>query len=225
MSDDQNILLDLRGLICPEPVLRTKRCFENSAVKKVEALVDDQVNVQNLSRLARSLRAHFSYGAKENHFSVVLERLPDGQAPSSSHDSTHEVTASHRPEGKPAISSELAESKETKVGTVIFISKDTLGEGDREFSNQLLNLFLQSYYEAGHRPRAILMANTGVKLMQPESQFAKVLKDFKDAGCDVLACGLCIDYYGLKEVVPKDQITNMFAICEYLSAADKVLTP
>ena len=50
-------------------------------------------------------------------------------------------------------------------------------------SNQLLNLFLQSYYEAGHRPRAILMANTGVKILQPESQFAKVLKDFKDAGC------------------------------------------
>jgi hypothetical protein len=150
----------------------------------------------------------------------VLERNADS-------DSHSHTSSGIKPlaSGETQSSQTLVEKKSTNVGTVIFISRDVLGEGDRDFSNQLLNLFLQSLYEGGHRPRAILMANTGVKLLQPDSQFAKVLSDFQAAGCDVLACGLCVDYYGLKEVVPKEQITNMFAICEYLSAAEKVLTP
>jgi selenium metabolism protein YedF len=222
MTENANILLDLRGLICPEPVIRTKKCFDNAAIRKVEALVDDEVNVQNLSRLARSLRVLFSYQADGKHFNVVLERGADNLA--SAQKPSDETKSDHA--AKKVDSSQTQfEKKDSSVGTVIFISKDILGEGDRDFSIQLLNLFLQSYYEAGHRPRAILMANTGVKLMQPQSQFAKVLSDFRGAGCDVLACGLCVDYYGLKEVVPKEQITNMYAICEYLAAADKVLTP
>jgi len=211
MTEKTNIFLDLRGLICPEPVLRTKRSFDNLAVESVEALVDDEVNVQNLSRLAKSLKASFASQSKGDHFNVVLNRV--GSALTNQHE--HSGVSATPP----------GESKNSKVGTVIFISRDVFGEGDRDFSQQLLNLFLQSYYEGGHKPRAILMANTGVKLLQPHSQFAKVLNDFRSAGCEVLACGLCVDYYGLKADVAKEQITNMFAICEYLSAADKVLTP
>jgi hypothetical protein len=80
-------------------------------------------------------------------------------------------------------------------------------------------------FESGQRPRAILMANTGVKLMAPESPALKVLNDFKAAGCEVLACGLCVEFYGLKGKIPVEQITNMFAICEYIFAADKVINP
>jgi len=36
---------------------------------------------------------------------------------------------------------------------------------------------------------------------------------------------LCVDFYGVKEDVPKEQITNMFAICEYMMAADKIIQP
>jgi len=219
MTENNEIVLDLRGLICPEPVLRAKKCFDSATVRKVEAIVDDEVNVQNLSRLARSLRAEFSYQPEGKHFNVTLTRAEISKgAPAKATDGQPD-----KEKVDPAWPK--LEKSGTTVGTVIFISRDSLGEGDPDFSQQLLNLFLQSYYEAGHKPRAILMANTGVKLMQPDSQFAKVLKDFREAGCEVLACGLCVDYYGLKEVVPKDQITNMFAICEYLAAADKVLTP
>jgi hypothetical protein len=80
-------------------------------------------------------------------------------------------------------------------------------------------------FESGQRPRAILMANTGVRLMAPESSALKVLNDFKDAGCEVLACGLCVEFYGLKGKIAVEQITNMFAICEYICAADKVISP
>ena len=111
-----------------------------------------------------------------------------------------------------------------QVGSVVFISREQLGDGDPDFSKTLANVFLQTLYESGHQPRAILLANTGVKMMKSDSAAFKVLQDFKAAGCEVLACGLCVEFYGLKGEVPKEQITNMFAICEYLSAAEKVIS-
>ncbi|MGH9551906.1 MAG: sulfurtransferase-like selenium metabolism protein YedF [Terriglobales bacterium] len=203
--------VDLRGLVCPEPVLRTKKLLDDAAVLKVEALVNDEVNVNNLERLARSLKLQFHAQENEGGYRVVLER---------EHSDTG-VAA------KPAPAAEVASTTGTdsKVGTVVFISRDKLGDGDPEFSMNLLNVFLQTLLQSGHRPRAILLANTGVKLMDPDSPAIKVLNDLRDSGTDVFACGLCVEYYGLKEKIPTAQITNMFAICEYLMAADKVIQP
>jgi len=217
MSKEESILLDLRGLICPEPVIRTKRSFDNTKTTNVEALVDDEVNVQNLKRLAASLKTSFSFRSEGGHYRVVLERggMDRAAEPSPAEESEHATFSSKLP----------VEKEDSKAGTVLLITKDTFGQGDAEFSKQLLNLFLQTLYESGHRPRAMLLANSGVKLMHTDEQFGKVLSDFRASGTEVLACGLCVDYYGLKDHVPKEQITNMFAICEYLAAADKVITP
>jgi selenium metabolism protein YedF len=214
MTDDRHVTVDLRGLVCPEPVIRTKKIFENNLVERVEALVDDDINVQNLSRLARSIRVGFQSLMEGKHHRVVLERSADGAQ-----------RENIEPETLQVISGQTAKDREETSSTVVLINKNTFGEGDPEFSEHLLNIFLQTMYDSGHRPRAILMANKGVKLMGPNSPFAKVLEDFQKAGCDVLACGLCVEYYGLKELVAKEQITNMFAICEYMQAADKVITP
>ena len=56
-------------------------------------------------------------------------------------------------------------------------------------------------------------------------QTLQVLNGFKSEGCEVLACGLCVDYYKLNEEIPKEQIINLPAICEYLFSASKVLQP
>lgn len=201
--------IDLRGLNCPEPVIKTKRLFDNSAVQRVEALVDDEVCVANLERLARSLKAGVSSSAEDGYFLVVLDRDP----------------AAVKIETEGRVATELATERGQRQLTVIFLTKDTFGEGDRDFSRTLLNVFLQTLWESGHRPRAVLMANSGVKLLAKGAPTIKVLQDFRESGSEVLACGLCVDYYGLKDDIPTDQIVNMFAICEYLAAADNVISP
>ena len=212
MSEEkkQTFQVDLRGLTCPAPVIATKKLLDKAELKAVEALVDDDVCVNNLSRLAKSLKAGFSYSDRGDYFAVTINK--DGG------EQTHQIqepTGAAKADGK----------TKGKVTTVLFLSRDTLGEGDVEFGRTLLNLFLQTVFDSGQRPQAVLMANSGVKLLASDSQALKVLNDFKSEGIAVLACGLCLDYYKIKEQVPVEQITNMFAICEYLFAADKVLTP
>lgn len=205
--------VDLRGLVCPEPVLRTKKLLDDNAIDQIEALVETEVNVNNLERLARSQKLKFQSWSEENFFHVTLERTANGN--------TQQATSLNQSR----TTDELGTSPGEAVGTVVLLAKDKFGEGDPEFSNNLLNIFLQTMLQSGHQPRAILMANSGVKLLAPESSTTKVLEDFKKAGVEILACGLCVEYYGLKEKIPTEQITNMFAICEFLMAADKVIQP
>ncbi|MGD9684041.1 MAG: sulfurtransferase-like selenium metabolism protein YedF [Candidatus Obscuribacterales bacterium] len=204
--------VDLRGLVCPEPVLRTKKLLDDKSVVTIEALVETEVNVKNLERLARSQKVSMTSAPEGEHFRVTIER--DGESAGE----TAPAPAAHaHVQGVP--------QAQTGVGTVVFLGKDSFGQGDESFSRNLLDVFLQTLLDSGHLPRAILMANTGVKLLARDSSCRKVLQDFKEAGCDVLACGLCVEFYGLKEDIDKDDITNMFAICEYMMTADKVLSP
>ena len=199
--------LDLRGMLCPEPVIRAKKALDKKENDSIEALVDDDVCVANLERLARSLKADCVVSNQDGFFSVSISKIANALQ-------QHTHIASVEKKSLPDIN---------KTGLVLFFSRDQLGEGDPDFSKTLANVFLQTLFESGHQARAILLANTGVKLLAADSPAKKVLDDFRQAGCEVLACGLCVDFYGLKQDINKEQITNMFAICEYLTAAEKVL--
>lgn len=202
--------IDLRGLVCPEPVIRTKKLLDDKSIVKIEALVESEVNVKNLARLARSQNISMSCSNEGSFYRIVLTR-----GESQPLNFLEEL----------AVKEAQKETNKQRVGTIVFISKDTFGEGDRDFSESLLNVFLQTMFDSGHKPRAILMANSGVKLMDPDGSVLPVLNAFLEAGCEVMACGLCLDFYKLKDKVPTDQITNMFTICEYLMTADKVISP
>jgi selenium metabolism protein YedF len=226
--------VDLRGLTCPEPVIRAKKLFDDPQTKLVEALVDDDVCVNNLQRLARSLKTNFAVKNVGSYYAVTMERSGSaGATTATTFNPTSQKspaaagqTLPHAHEGLAVLpTAELELDQALGTSTVIFIAKDTFGQGDEEFSRTLMNLFLQTTFESGFRPRAILLANTGVRLLAKNSPAVRVLDDFQQAGCAVLACGLCVDFYKLKDDIAKEQITNMFAICEYLFAAGKVIQP
>ena len=197
--------VDLRGLVCPEPVLRCKKLLDAETFNQVVVLVESEVNVKNLERLANSKKVLITSAHQNDHYKVTLSK------DESIKDRVGEIINPVK--------------GEAEVGEVVFLGKDKFGEGDEDFSKSLLNVYLQTMYDAGHRPRAILMANTGVKLLSDDSNVKPVLEQFRKAGCDVLACGLCVDFYGLKDKIASDQITNMFAIVEYMMSADKVINP
>lgn len=225
--NDEIEKVDLRGLTCPQPVIRTKKLFDNQATQAVQALVDDEVCVNNLTRLASSLKASVEVDKKSDHYIVSIARGGAVRDKTAAADSPHAHT--NPPETglsnllRQKVSAAQPNDSGNGAGTVIFLAKDTFGEGDPELSRMLVNMFLQTTFESGLRPRAILMANSGVKLLAEDSQVLTVLNAFRDEGVEVLACGLCLEFYKLKEAVPTAQITNMFAICEYLFAADRVL--
>lgn len=49
------VKVDARGLLCPEPVLLTKKALERAGGGHVEVLVDSSAAKENVSRLAATL--------------------------------------------------------------------------------------------------------------------------------------------------------------------------
>jgi selenium metabolism protein YedF len=220
--------LDLRGLMCPEPVLRTKRVLDGKPEGAVEVLVDSDINVMNLTRLANSLGLYLESRQSDDGFQVTISSTKTEGSSSQGNQTVPghaHGAASGSKSAKTVFNQQEGADTFTKTNTVLFIAKDTFGEGDRDFSVNLINVFLQTVLQAGHKPQAILLANTGVRLMDPASSVSTVLAEFKHAGVDVFACGLCVEFYGLKDKIAKEQITNMYAICEYLFSADKIISP
>src|SRR5262249_11422821 len=148
-------------------------------VQRIDALVSDTINVQNLERLARSQKVGFEWQAEGDFFRVLISRAGAGKGAQAgkTRGTDRGKTHSHR-----SISPSLAqlEAKSSEASTVILITKESFGEGDPDFSANLLNIFLQTVLQSGHRPKAILLANTGVKLLAQDSPFTQVLKNFQE---------------------------------------------
>src|SRR6516164_7163053 len=125
-DSDDLITVDLRGLVCPEPVLRTKRLLDDPKVKRIEALVSDEINVSNLKRLARSHKLTFDWQASGDFFRVFINRagLTVQKNALEVHAKADRVESSHV-ETESLLSSKALSANQ--VGTVIFITKDTFG--------------------------------------------------------------------------------------------------
>ena len=51
------------------------------------------------------------------------------------------------------------------------------------------------------------------------------LKTLEAQGVEIMTCGTCLDYYGLKEKLQVGTVTNMYSIVETMNNADKILRP
>lgn len=49
------------------------------------------------------------------------------------------------------------------------------------------------------------------------------LRELESRGTEILTCGTCLDYYGLKEKLAVGSVTNMYRIAEILTQADRLV--
>jgi TusA-related sulfurtransferase len=46
--------LDLRNMVCPMPVIETKKLLENQDIKEIEVLIDNPASCENVKRFLDS---------------------------------------------------------------------------------------------------------------------------------------------------------------------------
>ena len=74
--------LDLRGLECPEPVIRTKKELDKTDVNEVVSVVDNEVAKENLRKLGESLNCKVVAKEVGSDFEVTITK--EGEAISKS---------------------------------------------------------------------------------------------------------------------------------------------
>lgn len=186
--------IDARGLMCPQPLIMTKRELSTMETGAVTVLVDNTTAVKNIE----------DFAAAEG-FSAQTEQQGDDYAVTVGKESARE-------------SVNMAGS-----GAVVLLASDQFGSGDEQFSQTLMRNFIFALTEVEPKPAAMLFVNKGAYFTCAGSPVLDSLGALADAGVQILTCGACLDFYGLKESLAVGQVTNMYVIAEKLLRGSNVI--
>ena len=212
--------LDERGKQCPMPVIEAKKALEKCpAGEIVEVIVDNEIAVQNLRKMAdhKGLKSTWEK-VNDREYVVGIE----GAGPAG------EAGAPEEKEEKPEyISCAIPpQPKEPPAGPVIAVlSSDQMGQGDEALGRLLMKGFVYALAQLEEPPKTVLLYNGGAKLSCEGSASLEDLKELKERGVEILTCGTCLNHYGLTEQLRVGEVTNMYEITQRLMTAGKIVKP
>ena len=211
--------LDERGKQCPLPVIETKKALEkSSAGEAVEVLVDNEIAVQNLKKLADHKGYGFRYEKKgEREFEAVIwVQEASGQE--------EENKAADAAGCRECDVAALDEGRIRK-GMVAVISSRFMGQGDDDLGRLLMKGFVYALTQLDRAPDTVLLYNGGARLSTEGAETVADLRALAENGTEVLTCGTCLNHYGLTASLAVGEVTNMYVIAEKMAAAGKVIRP
>lgn len=103
------------------------------------------------------------------------------------------------------------------------ISKNTLGSGDDKLGSALMKSYLYALSESDKIPSDLLFLNGGVKLTVEGSDCLETIQTLKNKGVNILSCGTCLDFYGIKDKLKVGEITNMYTIVEKMTSGNNTI--
>ena len=202
------IQVNAMGDACPIPVVKTKNAIkELNGAGVVETLVDNEIAVQNLTKMANQK----GYGVKseklgDNEYKVTMT-IGEG----ASEDTAEEEVVCMVP------------AKEKNV--VVVISTAHMGLGNDELGGALMKGFIYALSQQDSLPKTILFYNGGAALTCEGSASLEDLKSMEAQGVEILTCGTCLNFYGLAEKLAVGGVTNMYVIAEKMTQADLIVKP
>ena len=209
------ITVDAMGDACPIPVIKTKKALaELNGSGELEVFVDNEIAVQNVSKMAANAGGDVaSEQVSEGKYRVAIRLAGDGTA--------GERDTEEKAEEKQA---EKTAEKEKKH-TIVVVSSDRMGSGNDELGKVLIKGFIFAVTQLDELPEQMLFYNGGAVLTCEGADTLEDLKNLEAQGVEILTCGTCLDYYGLKEKLQVGSVTNMYAIVEAMNRADKIIRP
>ena len=204
----EKIVVNAAGKQCPIPVVEATRALRAMTEPgTLEVLVDNEIAVQNLTRMAAGHQLVAKAEKRgEALFAVTMEVTnPMGEAPA------EEV--------------EMACIPDLRGNLVVAVDTDVMGRGSEELGRTLMKGFLFAVSQLPELPATILLYNGGAKLSVEGSDSLEDLKNMEAQGVEILTCGTCLNFYGLTEKLSVGSVTNMYTFVEKLAGAGKVMKP
>lgn len=201
-----DILVNAVGEQCPIPVVKATQALRAMTEPgTLEVLVDNEIAVQNLTRMGASQGyAVQAERREENLYSVrvLVNKLPEKES-------------ADQPECV----------VDTGAGLVVAVSSDVMGQGSDELGATLMKGFLFALGQLPQLPRTVLFYNGGAKLTVEGSASLEDIKGLEERGVEIMTCGTCLNYYGLTDKLAVGAVTNMYSIVEKLAGASRIIRP
>lgn len=202
------ITVNAIGDACPIPVVKTRKAMETiKGSEVVETLVDNEIAVENLKKMAGQM----GYQVKD-------QKLEKGK-----YSVQIMVTEAEKTE---KIQADICDCRPTAASDkVVVIRSNVMGEGDPELGKVLIKGFIYALSQQEELPKTILFYNGGAYLTCEGSASLDDLEELEHRGVKILTCGTCLNFYGLSEKLKVGEVTNMYEIAETMSKASLIVSP
>lgn len=192
--------IDCSNMTCPQPVLEVKAVMDGGEDAEFLIVVDNAAALENVRRYAENRRAR-----------VEVRDLGD----------RWELDIS----GGAAEEDEKVEllSCAVEAPCAFLFLADRMG-ANPELGSLLVRSLLGALTEATTPPRRLIFMNEGVYLVCEGSPVLEELGKLEALGVELLACGTCLDFLGMKEKRKIGGVTNMFDTVQTLTTGHRVVT-
>ncbi len=206
------LIVDAMGDTCPIPVVKTKEAIKklNGAAGEVETYVDNEISVQNLTKMAQ-----------QKGYGIVSEKLEENKFRTVMTIGAVEDTTSDEQaavEDTPCI-------PDARDNVVVVIASNQMGQGDEKLGTALMKAFVYALSTQDKLPKTILFYNSGAYLTCEDSPVLEDLKSLEAQGVEIMTCGTCLNHYGLTEKLAIGEVTNMYVIVEKQMNASNIVKP
>ena len=209
------ITVNAMGDACPIPVIKTKKALgELNGPGRIEVLVDNETAVRNVTKMAENSGAEVSsekLGEGKYRVNVKVGEGVSVETEQTQQDSENECGCT--------------DEMPVRGNTIVVVSSDKMGEGDEELGHILMKSFLFAVTQLDDLPDKIIFYNGGAKLTVEGSESLDDLRKLEEMGVEIMTCGTCLDFYGIKEKLAIGSVTNMYSIVETLKNAVSVIRP
>ena len=109
---------------------------------------------------------------------------------------------------------------------VIIVKQAGLGTtaDDPAFGLEMLDKFFHALEGQAGRPKAICFYTEGVRVLAPGSDLELALKLLERLGIELVACGTCLEHYGIGDRIVAGRVGTMADIVALMSEAEQVIT-
>lgn len=207
-------IVDARGLACPLPVVNAKKAvgeFQEDGVLTV--LVDNEIAVQNLQKFAVQKGLEAAGEKKgEKEYEVTIQVAVNAAAAQKVQEEAEEEEISCSPDSR-------------RKGLVAVLSGNVMGTGEEKLGKALMKAFVFALTKQDVLPETILCYNSGAYLTCEGSESLEDFKALEAEGVNIMTCGTCLDFYGMKEKLAVGTVTNMYDIVETMENAKSIIRP
>lgn len=205
-----NQTVNAMGDACPIPVVKTKNAIKEMGAEggSVETLVDNEIAVQNLIKMAN-----------QKGYPVQSEKLEQNKYRVVMTIGTEKAAESEVKDEAVCIPDRRADN------TVVVISSPYMGEGDDALGAVLMKGFIYAISQQDTLPATMLFYNGGAKLTCEDAPTLEDLKALEAQGVEILTCGTCLNHYGLTDKLQVGTVTNMYVIAEKMTQASLIVKP
>ena len=208
------ITINAIGDTCPIPVVKTKKAIEKlEKPDTVETLVDNEIAVENLKKMASQMGFAVSDSKINSGYSVKItvddiDKINDNKMSVTNAKATSEAKANSIKTGADdMVSCNIKNSGEK----IVVIKSEFMGDGDNELGKVLIKGFIYALSQQDELPQTMLFYNGGAKITSEGSESIEDLKALEEKGVKIFTCGTCLNYYGLTEKLCVGEATNMYS--------------